>query len=308
MSPFAGKNVVEATIQQRVSEQNISCTSMVVTVFGDVVSQHGGWIWLGSLIEALEDFGFNERLVRTAVYRLVQNDWLQVSKVGRRSYYCFTENAKGHYAKAARRIYAGPAAEWDGAWTLVIPANVSDDKREEFRKSLNWQGFNTLSPGLYAHPSSDRTSLDETLQELGIADQVVVLSAQTNDPQSQASIRQLARQRWKLNDLAESYQELVDFYRKAAETFSKNTPPAKDCFHLRTLLIHDYRRILLRDPDFPEEMLPQGWIGLQAHDLVRRLYRAVATASLEYIENELENAHGALPGTNERFYKRFGGL
>lgn len=281
---------------------------MVVTVFGDVVSQHGGWIWLGSLIEALEAFGFNERLVRTAVYRLVQNDWLQVSKVGRRSYYCFTENAKGHYAKAARRIYAGPAPSWDGAWTLVIPASVSDDKREEFRKSLNWQGFNTLSPGLYAHPSSERTSLDETLQELGIVDQVVVLSAQTTDPQSQASIRELASRRWKLNDLAEAYQDLVDFYRTAADAYSKKQVSAEDCFHLRTLLIHDYRRILLRDPDFPEEMLPQGWIGLQAHDLVRRLYRTLAADSLQYIENNLENAQGRLPATSDRFYRRFGGL
>lgn len=281
---------------------------MVVTVFGDVVSQHGGWIWLGSLIESLEAFGFNERLVRTAVYRLVQSDWLKVNKVGRRSYYCFTDNAKGHYEKAARRIYAGPQAEWDGRWTLVIPTAIADDKREDFRKSLRWQGFNTLSPGLYAHPSSERTSLDETLTELDLFEQVVVLSAHTEEPQSQLSIKELVKQRWKLNDLGEAYQELVEFYARVFESILTQPLSDKDGFHLRSLLIHDYRRILLRDPDFPEAMLPQDWIGSQAHKLVAKFYHHLAQPSINYIENTLENSQGALPAATPKFFKRFDGL
>ncbi|MEQ8661633.1 MAG: phenylacetic acid degradation operon negative regulatory protein PaaX, partial [Gammaproteobacteria bacterium] len=40
--------------------------SLVVTLFGDVVSQHGGSVWLGALVAALARFGLNAGQVRTA--------------------------------------------------------------------------------------------------------------------------------------------------------------------------------------------------------------------------------------------------
>ena len=58
-------------------EGNISSTAVVFTFFCDVVTQHGGEIWLGSVIQALAPLGINERLTRTAVFRLVQDDWLE---------------------------------------------------------------------------------------------------------------------------------------------------------------------------------------------------------------------------------------
>jgi phenylacetic acid degradation operon negative regulatory protein len=41
---------------------------------------------------------------------------------------------------------------------------------------------------------------------------------------------------------------------------------------VRTLLIHEYRRVLLRDPNLPEALLPAGWPGLQARALCESLY------------------------------------
>ena len=38
---------------------------------------HGGAIWLGDLIELLAPLGINERLLRTSVFRLVAQNWLQ---------------------------------------------------------------------------------------------------------------------------------------------------------------------------------------------------------------------------------------
>ena len=98
--------ITQEIVAGRVADRSISATSMIVTVFGDAVSQHGGWIWLGSLIEALAPFGFSERSLRTAVNRLAQQDWLKAERVGRRSYFCFTDQAQGHYERAARRIYS----------------------------------------------------------------------------------------------------------------------------------------------------------------------------------------------------------
>lgn len=302
------KRLKEELIAQRISDNSISCTSMVVTVFGDVVSQHGGWIWLGSLINALAPFGFNERLVRTAVYRLVQSDWLQVNKVGRCSYYCFTETAKRHYEKAARRIYAAKQPVWDGDWILVAPAFLPEEKKEDFRKSLLWMGFNTLVTGMFAHPSADRTSLDEAIDEQGLSGEVVVMLARTEDQHSQAAIKKLVQNRWNLEELEKFYRDFLHFYRPLCQQLEVKLPGPQESFLLRSLLIHDYRRILLRDPDLPTAMLPHGWVGYDAQDLVKRAYKLLASPSVNYIRQTLENAQGLLPEPDARFFSRFDGV
>lgn len=57
-------------------------TSLIITLFGDTVSPHGRTIWLGSLVQALAPIGVNERLVRTSVFRLVKEGWLEADRVG----------------------------------------------------------------------------------------------------------------------------------------------------------------------------------------------------------------------------------
>jgi len=285
-------------IQQHIKDSTISCTSMVVTVFGDVVSQHGSWVSLASLIQVFEPFGFNERQIRTSVYRLVQNDWLQVNKVGRCSYYCFTDLATGHYEKAARRIYALQQPEWDNNWTLVLVVSVPDLKLEDFRKSLIWQGFNTLTSGLYAHPSSERSSVND----------LVVFSASTSDLSSQGVLKDLIKNRWKLSELETYYKDFLHFYRPICQKMFAKLPDPADCFLLRQAMIHDYRRILLRDPDFPVAMLPPGWVGHEAQDLVKRAYKMLAQSSTNFISEKITNAQGPMPEPSNKFFKRFGGI
>lgn len=305
---LSDSNLTPELVAERVAVSNISGTSMVVNVFGDVVSQHGGWIWLGSLIRALAPLGYSERLVRTAVYRLIQQNWLQVSKVGRRSYYGFTDMAKRHYEQAARRIYSAGHPDWDGYWTLVAPVTVPEDRRDDFRRSLLWQGFNPLATGVYAHPSAERTSLDETLYDLDLVGHVVVFTARTEDLHSQTALRELVQDKWQLSELEEMYGEFLEFYRPLSRQLSGRTLDPELCFLLRAVVTHDYRRILLRDPEIPQAMLPEGWPGLEAYELMKHLYRLLAAPSVDYIRGTLESAEGALPSPSASFYERFGGL
>ena len=281
---------------------------MVVTVFGDAVSQHGGWIWLGSLIEALQPFGFGERSVRTAVNRLAQQDWLKVDRVGRRSYFCFTDQAQAHYQRAARRIYAAGRREWDGQWTLVLFSGLPGRKREALVKSLSWQGFSSFAGGVYARPSAEREELDETIGELNLTGQVTVLLASIEDSHSQSAIRDLARKKWNLEKLKALYDEYLDFYRPMARELRPEELTLEQSFWLRTLMVHDYRRILLKDPGLPGAVLPTGWFGFAAYELFRRTYKVVALTSVKYLCRSLENAEGLLPAPRRGFYRRFGGV
>jgi hypothetical protein len=49
----------------RMAQGSISSTSLLITLFCDAVTRHGGEIWLGSLIRSLAPLGISERLVRT---------------------------------------------------------------------------------------------------------------------------------------------------------------------------------------------------------------------------------------------------
>ncbi len=295
-------------VAHRVADRSISATSMMVTVFGDAVSQHGGWIWLGSLIQALAPFGYGERSLRTAANRLAQQDWLKAERVGRRSYFCFTDQAQGHYERAARRIYSAGRQEWDGYWTLVLLPGLPEKKREALLKSLSWQGFSSLAGGVYARPSAERGELDETIGGLGLTGRVTVMKASTEESHSQSAIRDLARSKWKLDELKALYDEFLSFYRPMARELRPGELTPEESFWLRTLLVHDYRRILLRDPGFPDVILPAGWIGFTACDLISRTYKVLAAPSADYICSSLQNAEGPVPAPGRRFHRRFDSL
>lgn len=299
--------ITQATVAGRVADRSISATSIAVTVFGDSVSQHGGWIWLGSMIEALGPFGFGERSVRTAVNRLAQQDWLKVDRVGRRSYFCFTEQAQAHYERAARRIYSSGRREWDGYWTLVLFSGLPDRKREALVRSLSWQGFSTMAGGVYARPSAEREELDETIGGLDLSGRVTILRASTEDAHSQTAIRNLARRKWNLEKLRALYDEFLDFYRPMARELRPEELTPEQSFWLRTLMVHDYRRVLLKDPGFPDVVLPTGWFGYAAYELIRRTYKVLAPSSVQYICRSLENAEGPMPAPRRHFYRRFNG-
>jgi len=304
-------------IANRCSVGNFSCKSYIVTVFGDVLSQHDDWLWLGSLIEALKPLGYSERLIRTSVFRLVQDDWLQVKKVGRKSFYAFTTSAKLHYEKAARRIYAGTQDNWHGNWLLVLPSFVSEQAMPAFRRQLHWLGFSSLSSGVFAHPCIDQTSLEETLKELKLTDSVVVFSCKTIDDSSANVLKVLVQKQWHISELADQYQQLLTSYQALQDKIiakAKNqgkyqepssTITEQQCFLLRTLLIHEYRRVLLKDHELPKQMLPEQWQGFSVHQLVNNLYSDLAQPSLNYIRQQLQNSSGGLPKEQETYWQRF---
>src|SRR5437870_1301149 len=106
------------------SQRPIRGGSLLVTIFGDSIAPRGGLVTLGSLIDLAGPFGLTERLVRTSVARLAQDDWLVARRDGRRSEYRLTPRGGQRFAEATQRIYSKGPDSWDGQWTvLVLAAN-----------------------------------------------------------------------------------------------------------------------------------------------------------------------------------------
>ncbi len=93
---------LDAFIQQAVTAMPISGTSLIASLYGDALLQRGGEVWLGSVAALLEGLGFGERFVRTALFRLNKEEWLDVVRIGRRSFYRLSD--KGLRLTRARSI------------------------------------------------------------------------------------------------------------------------------------------------------------------------------------------------------------
>ncbi|MGI9228271.1 MAG: phenylacetic acid degradation operon negative regulatory protein PaaX [Gammaproteobacteria bacterium] len=301
---------IEKLVAEFAARKPVRAGSLIISVFGDCICQHGNSVWLGSLITALQPFGINARQIRTAVFRLVQEDWLMSKQTGRKSYYSFTESGHRHYEQAARRIYSVRAKPWNKKWTLLITANVPAEQREQLRKELSWQGFGTISSGLYVHPAADQRAVDDTLQELGLADKVVVFEAGSTELTTESNIRYFSEQCWDLPTIGRRYDDFMQRFRPVADSLAAdNRAPAPfQSFLLRTLLIHEYRRVLLHDTDLPDELLPADWPGKSAADLTATIYRAVQQNAVCYITREMQTTTGRPARPGRAYFRRFGGL
>src|SRR5210317_1846230 len=116
------KNATEALVDEFRARPTIRAGSLIITIFGDAIAPRGGTVWIGSLIRVLDDFGINERLVRTSVFRVTKDHWLDVDQVGRRSYYKLSSDGADRFEQATLRIYGDPRQSWDGDWCLVLLA------------------------------------------------------------------------------------------------------------------------------------------------------------------------------------------
>jgi phenylacetic acid degradation operon negative regulatory protein len=303
------KNATEALVDEFRARPTIRAGSLIITIFGDAIAPRGGTVWIGSLIRFLDDFGINERLVRTSVFRLTRDHWLEVEQVGRRSYYSLSNDGADRFEQATLRIYGDPRQSWDGDWCLVLLAGLGADQKDAIRRELGWLGYGAISTNVLAHPTPDMNDTEATLKRQGIDRQVVVMKGNTLGKKQDDAMRVLVHKSWNLEELDQRYAEFVEQFRplfKAARA-SRSLDP-RQAFLVRTLLIQDYRRILLRDPLLPAELLPTGWNGTAAYQLCRNLYGLIYRPADEFMSAEFETADGPLPPPAPEFYRRFGGL
>lgn len=292
--------------------------SLVVTIFGDAIVPHGGMVWLGSLIELLAPFGVNDRLLRTAVFRLAQEGWLGAQRDGRRSSYAITAPAMARFVHAYRRIYAPLNVHWDGSWTLILNGDGALDaaERSAVRKELLWEGYSVIAPGIMGHPAADGPALDELLKRLGVAGKLFVVQGKAMRQVSGRPLSELVADGWDLSGVAQGYDQFIAQFEPllaalksaAATDDAAEALTPQQAFVVRTLLIHAYRRVQLHDPQLPVELLPTPWPGALAYELARSIYLAVYAAAEQHIDATLRREDPAAPAAEAAFFDRFGGL
>jgi phenylacetic acid degradation operon negative regulatory protein len=280
--------------------------SLIVTVFGDSIMPRGGAVTLGSLIALAEPFGLNERLVRTAAARLAKDGWLEGRRAGKLSEYHLSNNGRERFAEATKRIYSEPDSAWSGRWTVIVLPPMRAADRKELREELIWRGFGELSSNVFAHPELDSQSLSMPQRQAGLLSKVIVFDANLADGNAPQRLVSLG---WDLEDLGLRYQRFVKrFERVSAALQALRGADDQACFIVRTLLIHEYRRLHLRDPMLPARLLRANWPGVQAAALCRDIYARVFAASELYLSRVAAQLEGPLPAPDASVMQRFGGI
>jgi phenylacetic acid degradation operon negative regulatory protein len=118
----------------------------------------------------------------------------------------------------------------------------------------------------------------------------------------------MVQKAWKLLDLAASYEGFLQKYEPIRDALLACGPEQvseENAFLVRTLLIHDVRRLLLRDPQLPESLLPVSWPGSRARYLCRDLYRKLLPLSERHLDTTVRLASGSAPHASRALVSRF---
>ncbi|MFV4888866.1 phenylacetic acid degradation operon negative regulatory protein PaaX [Acinetobacter baumannii] len=303
---------IQQIIDSVVKNETLSGTSLISTIFGDSILHRGGNISLASLIQLLELFGFNDRAVRTSVFRLVKNDWLCSDKIGRTSFYRITDSSRSTYLQAEQRIYNDQMKEWDHYWDLILMSSLDTENKALLKKELEWLGFANISTNLMAYPGCNRIELQRLLVDLNMSEQVVVFKAETLQlfNNSVDTIGRMLRTNWPIDELRQRYLQFLDIFREIGVLLMQENEQLEpvQAFQIRTLLIHYYRRILLKDPALPLELLPTDWPAISARTLSMNIYKKVFEPADEYFLSVAATAEGPMPNATAHYWRRFGGL
>ena len=306
---MSAKSELNILIENFKEQRPLRAGSLIISLFGDAITHRADNVWLGSLFKLVEPFGINERLVRTSVYRLVNENWLQADKQGRRSYYGLTQSGAKRFHAAFEHVYQMTTPYWQGSWCLVFLNQLDAEKKKQVKEELHWLSFGSLGNDVMLHPRIKRLDLLPLLKDWHCQQDIIVLQTESLSEKSPQALYQQVKESWNLDQLGAKYRNFIQAF-EPLYLASKHLMDLSDeeCHLARTLLIHEYRKIVLKDPQLPDPLLPEEWEGYQAKHLCRSLYQALFSNADLWLNQHLENENGKLPPIGDSFYSRFGGL
>lgn len=287
------------------AQRPIRAGSLLITIFGDSIAPRGGEIALASLIELCSPFGFSERLVRTSIGRLAKDDWLEAARAGRKSFYRLTARGRHEFDVATRRIYSVSTTEWTGCWTLLLMPQLSAAERNSLSGAFRWRGFGQAMPGVLAYPGDRMKEVQDELAPLPSRARVICLRGTSDSPEAD---RSLAQRAWDLGELEQRYNRFVALFRPIVRNLQQEAIAPAASFVIRTLLIHEYRRIHLRDPLLPPTLLSSTWPGAAASALCREIYAGLFNGAERFLTAHGATRAGPMPPADSETLRRFGGL
>lgn len=270
-------------------------SSLVMTLFGDAIAERGQSVWLSGLIKLARPFGLSARLVRTSVYRLVADDWLLASREGRRSHYRLSPSGARRVRHAQQRIYNVeiPPVDTPGSTLLMISCGLKASARQQLQRELLWNGYGEIAEGVYAHTRADRACLKDILLANRACDHVCVMQANLDARISTRPLHALRASRCCAGRLEQAWQRFIE--RFAPVLASATEVSDHEAFLIRILLVHEFRRILQRQPILRNDHDCHEQAANQARKLFTKLYQQLFQPSERFLDLELLDCPSITP-------------
>jgi phenylacetic acid degradation operon negative regulatory protein len=171
----------------------------------------------------------------------------------------------------------------------------SSDDRDASRDALKNAGFGSPLPGVWIAPSGVPVPEE--------AARAIRLEVSAEDD----SGRRLLSASWPLDRTADAYLKFMKTFEPLRGWIDRRERLSDlDAFTARILLIHYYRRVVLRDPLLPPALLPADWPGRAARNLCGEIYRGLLPASEQWLDRNGSNEAGRLPRVGAELARRFG--
>jgi phenylacetic acid degradation operon negative regulatory protein len=169
------------------------------------------------------------------------------------------------------------------------------EDRDAAREALKNAGFGSPLPGVWVAPSG--VPIPEE------AASAIRLEVSAEDD----SGRRLLSESWPLDRTADAYLKFMKTFEPLRGWIGRREKLSEaDAFTARILLIHYYRRVVLRDPLLPSALLPRDWPGRAARKLCGEIYRGLLPSSEKWLDRNGLNEDGPLPAAGAELARRFG--
>ncbi len=248
--------------------------SVIITVFGDSVKPRGGIVPASALAEIGGRLGIGQAALRVASHRLTRDGWLTRDRRGRRSYYALSPRGVAEFDPATRRIYA-PAPALCGPWALAVtdPA-LPQSRRDVTDAALAAAGYLPAGPALWLGHGGSGPAPDDVFTITGTPGTMPGWLADALTPPS----------------LTRDYADLHKALEATAKAVQAVPPDPLAAIGLRTLVVHRWRRLLLRHADLPAAFLPRDWQGEDCRGMVLDLHARLRPAAETWLDQAFENS------------------
>lgn len=233
--------------------------SLIVTIFGTVALPAAAPIRLSDLQDWLGALDIEPGLVRTALSRLVTDGTLLRERDGKAALYRLSDRAKRDFQHAGDLIFGRRVPMPTGFLHLALIEEGS--ARAKLRPALSEAGYVPLAANLMARP-----------EHVGVAAGApagcLLLRAEAG-----ADLAMRAPVLWPIAMLQEGYRAVRLHADALRPGIGMLTPD--QVFLGRILLVHEFRRIVLRDPFLPLQLLPADWAGRATRQAFERAIAAL---------------------------------
>jgi len=231
---------------------------------------------------AFDGIGHAASAVRLALFRMVKNGELKARKQGRVNFYRLTSFGRAGIGAGRQMLFGEPEKEWDGTWTVVHFHFPTGDrvKRDHMRNILILEGFGCLGPGIYIHP---RDRGPRVLEAMGFEERRKVegVAIFRGDYVGGETDEALVRRLWDVGGLNRQYEAFL----QTVAPLEKD-PAAKcndqEAFFCRIGVVLLYLSVAWTDPELPQSLLPERWLGFKARETARALYETLWPRTLAH--------------------------